>query len=61
MFLRLIKDEDLDLVAQLNAEREVRKFFPDGTQDREQTKQRIKQIINLIKIKDYLDLLYSIS
>lgn len=37
MLLRLIKDEDLDQVAQLHADREVRKFFPDGTQDREQT------------------------
>lgn len=52
MFLRLIQDEDLDLVAQLNADREVRKFFPDGTQDREQTKQRIKQIINLYRDKE---------
>ncbi|CAM2963282.1 GNAT family N-acetyltransferase [Legionella worsleiensis] len=47
MLLRLIKDEDLDQVAQLHADREVRKFFPDGTQDREQTKRRIKQIMNL--------------
>ncbi|KTC80107.1 MULTISPECIES: GNAT family N-acetyltransferase [Legionella] len=47
MLLRLIKDEDLDQVAQLHADREVRKFFPDGTQDREQTKRRITQIMSL--------------
>ena len=46
MFLRLIQDGDLDL-----ADREIRKFFPDGTQDREQTKQRIKQIISLYRDK----------
>ncbi len=60
MLLRLIKDEDLDQVAQLHADREVRKFFPDGTQDREQTKRRIKQIMNFMEIKDCLVLLYSI-
>lgn len=30
MILRLIKEDDLEQVAKLNSDKEVRKFFPDG-------------------------------
>ena len=51
MSLRLIKEDDLELVAQLNADPEVRKFFPDGAQDREQTKSRIQQFVRFYEDK----------
>ena len=36
--LRLFSKCDLDRLAELNSDAEVRRFFPDGTKDREQTK-----------------------
>ena len=47
--LRLINEDDLDLVAELNLDPEVRKYFPDGVQTKEQTRQRIKQFIGFYK------------
>lgn len=49
MILRLIKEDDLEQVAKLNSDPEVRKFFPDGVQDREQTKKRIKEFMTFYK------------
>nr|HAT8714006.1 GNAT family N-acetyltransferase [Legionella jordanis] len=49
IILRLINEDDLNLVAALNLDPEVRKYFPDGVQTKEQTKQRIKQFIGFYK------------
>lgn len=45
MKLRLMSEHDLDYLAELNADPEVRKFFPDGIQDKEQTRLRIKEFM----------------
>ena len=47
--LRLINEDDLDDIAALNLDPEVRKFFPGGIQNREQTKQRMKEFMNFYK------------
>lgn len=47
--LRLINEDDLEHVAALNLDPEVRKYFPDGVQTKEQTKQRMKQFIDFYK------------
>lgn len=44
--LRLITEDDLEPVALLNSDPEVRKFFPDGVQTKEQTRNRIKEFIS---------------
>lgn len=44
--LRLLTEKDLDHLEQLNADSDVRAFFPDGTQNREQTKTRMLELIN---------------
>lgn len=49
--LRQIKLSDLDNIAELNSDPEVRKFFPDGTQNREQTAERLKEFISFYKTK----------
>ncbi|MBI2784784.1 MAG: GNAT family N-acetyltransferase [Legionella longbeachae] len=46
MILRLINEADLDHIAELNLDPEVRRFFPDGVQSREQTRQRINEFMN---------------
>lgn len=46
MILRLINEEDVDNIAELNSDPEVRKFFPDGVQNREQTQKRITEFMN---------------
>ncbi|WP_133130259.1 GNAT family N-acetyltransferase [Legionella yabuuchiae] len=48
-FMRLISIEDLEPVAKLNANPDVRKFFPDGIQSKSQTKQRIFQFQSYYK------------
>jgi RimJ/RimL family protein N-acetyltransferase len=45
MILRLIKEDDLEQIAELNVDPEVRKYFPDGIQTKAQTLQRIKEFI----------------
>lgn len=50
-FLRLIREDDLELVAQLHSDPDVRKFFPDGIQNREQTKLRIQQFMRFYEEK----------
>ncbi|MBL7478390.1 GNAT family N-acetyltransferase [Legionella bononiensis] len=47
--LRLLSEEDLNLVAELNSDPDVRKYFPDGVQSKEQTQQRIRQLIGFYK------------
>lgn len=47
MSLRLIKEEDLEQIAELNIDRDVRKFFLDGVLSRKQTKKMIKEYIYL--------------
>lgn len=44
--LRLITEDDLEPVAELNSDPEVRKYFPNGVQTREQTRNRIKEFIS---------------
>lgn len=43
--LRLINEDDLDQVAELNLDPEVREFFPDGTQTKAQTREKIKEFM----------------
>src|SRR6516225_5087165 len=47
--LRLIREEDLDLIAELNINKEVRKFFLDEIFSRKETEKRIKDCIALYK------------
>lgn len=47
--LRLLTENDLDNLQKLNADPDVRAFFPDGTQNREQTKKRMLELINNYK------------
>ena len=47
--LRLINEKYLDQVAELNLDPEVRKFFPDGTQTKAQTRQRIKEFMSFFE------------
>jgi RimJ/RimL family protein N-acetyltransferase len=47
--LRLINEEHIDQVAELNSDPEVRKFFPDGTQTKAQTRQRIKEFMSFFE------------
>ena len=51
MILRLINEDDLEHVAALHLDPEVRKFFPEGILDRERTRLRIKEIITIYKDK----------
>ncbi len=51
MILRLIQKNDLDQVAKLHADPDVRRFFPDGIQNREQTKKRIKEFMTFYQEK----------
>ena len=46
LVLRLITEEDIKPVAELNLDPEVRKFFPDGIQTPEQTRLRVKEFMN---------------
>ena len=43
--LRLMTENDLKPIAKLNTDPEVRKFFPDGVQTKEQTRSRIKEFM----------------
>ncbi|AUH72401.1 GNAT family N-acetyltransferase [Legionella sainthelensi] len=45
MILRLMNETDLEHLAELNMDEEVRKFFPDGVQTREQTQRRIQEFM----------------
>ncbi|VVC75360.1 hypothetical protein AQUSIP_06500 [Aquicella siphonis] len=44
--MRLLQMSDLDLIAELNADPEVRKFFPDGVVNRKQTAERMREFIS---------------
>lgn len=44
--LRLLHMNDLDLIAQLQADPEVRKYFRTGTRTREQTQARMEELIS---------------
>jgi len=46
LLLRLLTEGDLDDLVQLNLDPEVRAFFPDGVQNREQTKKRMMELID---------------
>lgn len=39
---RIFQQSDIDYLAELNSDAEVRKFFPDGVQTREQTEARMR-------------------
>lgn len=47
--LRLLEQGDINYLAELHGDSDVRKFFPDGTQDREQTKARMNDFISFYK------------
>ena len=44
--LRLLKEEDINYLTELNSDPEVRQFFPDGIQNREQTETRMNEFIS---------------
>lgn len=46
LILRLLNENDLDSLVQLNLDPDVRAFFPDGVQNREQTKKRMLELID---------------
>jgi len=48
--LRLLKQDDLGYLSELNRDAEVRQFYPDGTQDKAQTKVRLDQLISYYEI-----------
>jgi len=43
--LRLLSSEDIEYLCELNSDPEVRKFFPDGMQNRQQTETRMNTMI----------------
>ena len=47
--LRLLTENDLDNLEQLNTDPDVRAFFPDGIQNRAQTEKRMLELINNYK------------
>lgn len=49
--MRLLQLEHIDYLAKLHSDPDVRKYFPDGTQDREQTKARMNDFISFYKNK----------
>lgn len=52
LFMRHLKQDDLDYLTELNSDPDVRKFFPDFIQDREQTKTRLNQLISYFTEKN---------
>ena len=46
LHLRLLKQDDLGYLTELNSDAEVRQFFPEGTQNKEQTKARMDELIS---------------
>jgi RimJ/RimL family protein N-acetyltransferase len=49
--LRPFQQSDIDYLAELNSDSDVRQFFPDGTQNREQTEARMNDFISYYKEK----------
>ena len=49
--LRFLQKEDIDYLAKLNSDPDVRQFFPDGTQNREQTELRLNDFISYYETK----------
>ncbi len=49
--LRLFQQSDIDYLAELDSDPDVRQFFPDGTQNREQTEARMTDFISYYKDK----------
>lgn len=49
--LRLFQKDDIDYLADLNSDPDVRQFFPDGTQTREQTETRMNDFISYYQEK----------
>jgi ribosomal-protein-alanine N-acetyltransferase len=47
LLLRLLTTEDLDALAALYADPEIRRYFPDGTRTLEQTRQELNWIIDV--------------
>jgi len=47
--LRLYQENDLDDVAVLNADSDVREFFPGGTLNKAQTKERMNELMSFYK------------
>jgi ribosomal-protein-alanine N-acetyltransferase len=49
--LRPFQQGDIDYLAELNSDPDVRQFFPDGTQNREETEARMNEFISYYKEK----------
>lgn len=47
--LKLLQEEDIGYLSELNEDPDVRQFFPDGIQNREQTEIRMKEFISWYK------------
>lgn len=48
---RLLQAADLDHLAELHSDSEVRKFFPDGVQNRKQTEERMNDFLSFFETK----------
>ncbi len=49
LYLRLLRQSDIDDILALNMDPDVRRFFPDGIQNREQTEARICDFLSFYK------------
>jgi len=49
--LRPFQKSDIDYLSDLNSDPDVRQFFPDGTQNREQTEARMNEFISYLTAK----------
>lgn len=47
LVLRELVSDDLDALARIYADSEVRRFFPEGTLDREETREELEWIVNV--------------
>ena len=49
LYLRLLQQDDIENLSILNSDPDVRQFFPDGVQSREQTEERIQDFLSFYK------------
>lgn len=49
LYLRVLRQSDIDDILALNSDPDVRRFFPDGIQNREQTEARISDFLSFYK------------
>ncbi len=49
LYLRLLQQDDIENLVALNSDPDVRRFLPDGVQNREQTKARMENFLSFYK------------